>query len=102
MSIIESHWRQEESRWEDGIFFGNDEFIPLIGRPETGYKIGQRISISSLLQDEPDGLTDLDAWKGCEVQTESVFIHGGDTSCEGAGFIAVEEASTRNLLWLLH
>lgn len=102
MSIIEEHWRQEESRWDDGIFFGNDEFISLIGKPEDGFKFGERSSILPLLFIDPDGWVELDAKIGCSVETGEILIYGGDTSCEGSGFIAVEDKSTRKLLWLLH
>jgi hypothetical protein len=36
------------------------------------------------------------------VETGDFQFFGGSTSWEGAGFIAVEQRSTGNLLWLLH
>lgn len=100
MSIIESRWRERQSRSEDGIYFGTDDFIELCGTPGEGYRADVRAPVALLLQSAPDGWTDLD--ESCSAQTGDYTLFAGSTSWEGAGFVAVEQRSTGRLLWLLH
>ncbi|HEX8373108.1 MAG TPA: hypothetical protein VF585_10030 [Chthoniobacterales bacterium] len=100
MSIIESHWRQRQSRTEDGIYFGSDEVIELCGSPSEGYRADIRASVATLLHAGPNGWTDLD--EICSAEADDFQVFAGSTSWEGAGFIAVEQRSTGHLLWLLH
>ena len=60
MSIVESHWRQRQSRYEDGIYFATDDFIELCGSPNQGYRADLRAPIATLLRSTPDGWTHLD------------------------------------------
>lgn len=100
MSVIESRWRERQSRYEDGIYFGTDDFIELCGTPSDGYRADVRVPVASLLQSTPDGWTDLDDI--CSAEAGDFQFFAGSTSWEGAGFIAVEQRSTGRLLLLLH
>ena len=100
MSVIESRWLERQSRYEDGIYFGTDEFIELCGTPSEGYRADVRAPIATLLNATPDGWTHLD--DVCQAEAGDFWLFGGSTSWEGAGFVAVEEHSTGRLLWLLH
>ena len=100
MSVIESRWRERQSRYEDGIYFGTDEFIELCGTPGEGYRADVRAPVATLLQATPDGWTDLEDI--CSVEAGDFWLFAGSTSWESAGFVAVEQRSTGNLLWLLH
>jgi hypothetical protein len=100
MSVVESHWRERQSRCEDGIYFGNDEFVELCGNPKRGFRADIRASIQSLLRSAPDGWADLH--ESCSAQGGDFLVIAGSTSWEGGGFIAVEQRSSGRLLWLLH
>jgi len=100
MSLIESRWRERESRYEDGIYFYTDDFIELCGSPSEGYRADVRAPISALLRSTPDGWTQLDEF--CSAQAGDFRFFAGSTSWEGAGFVAVEQRSSGNLLWVLH
>jgi hypothetical protein len=100
MSVIESRWRERQSRYEDGIYFGTDDFIELCGTPSEGYRADVRAPVATLLQSTPDGWTELDDI--CSAEAGDFRLFAGSTSWEGAEFVAVEEHSTGRLLWLLH
>lgn len=100
MNVIESKWKERESRIEEGIFFGTDEFIALHGSPSDGYSAAPRSSIALLLQAQPDDWCVLNEVVACEAHHDDLSILGGATSWEAEGFIAVEQRS--QLLWLLH
>jgi hypothetical protein len=100
MSIIESRWRERRSRYEDGLYFGTDDFIGLCGSPGDGYRADVRAPVATLLQSTPGGWTDL--YDICSAEAGDFQLFAGSTSWEGAGFVAVEQRSTGNLLWLLH
>ena len=55
MGIIQQKWQEEQSRIEDGIFFGSDECVALVGAPEAGYTIGERQSIAAIIAADPEG-----------------------------------------------
>lgn len=100
MGIIESRWRERQSRCEDGIYFASDEFIELCGAPAGGYRADLLAPAALLLRSSPDGWTDLDVI--CSVEAGDFQVFAGATSWEGEGFIAVEQRSTGRLRWLLH
>ena len=97
MSEITKRWLSEECRIEDGIYFPDNTFIPLIGHvPQL-----PRRPIDELLRTEPD------AWSSIYPGDPLAAVHdhvvfGGETSWEGAGFLALVRESDRSLVWLLH
>ncbi|MDR3400948.1 MAG: hypothetical protein P4L99_00490 [Chthoniobacter sp.] len=100
MSVIESRWRERQSRYEDGIYFGTDDFIELCGSPREGYRADIRAPVTTILRSAPDGWTELD--ETCSARVGDFQLFAGSTSWEGAGFVAVERRSTGRLVWLLH
>jgi len=97
MSVITDRWLSEECRAEDGIYFPDDTFIPLIDNvPQF-----PRRAIAELLRLEPD------AWSGIYAADPLAavpdhLVFGGETSREEAGFLALVQESDRSLVWLLH
>lgn len=96
MSTIMKRWLSEQCRIEDGIFFSDDTYIPLVGNvPQP-----PRRSISPLLANSPDDWSSIHVEQLAALPGYKVF--GGDTSWEGAGFIALVRESDGSLIWLLH
>lgn len=102
MGIIEAKWNEEQCRAEYGVFFANDECILLEGSPGGGYTASARISASSLIETEPDGWADLTALLSCHTEKNGLAVLGGETSWEGDGFLALVEAESNNLIWVMH
>jgi hypothetical protein len=100
MGLVQSKWEADECRHEDGIFYPDDTFIRLTGRPCQGYQASTRQPIQTLIQANPEGWTDIDP--GCSFEYQALLVVGGGTSWEGDGFLAVMDAPTRQLIWLLH
>jgi hypothetical protein len=100
MSVIEAHWRERRSRYEDGIYFAGDDFVELRGTPGDGYRAEEPAPVAVLLQSEPDGWTHLAEL--CSVRAGDFTVFAGSTSWEGAGFVALERRSSGRLVWLLH
>lgn len=100
MGIIQQKWQEEQSRIEDGIFFGCDEYVTLTGSPEAGYTIGQRQLIAVVIAPVPDGWCNLVETITTRDESRGLSIHAGETSWEAEGFIAVATLSTGRLLWL--
>lgn len=100
MSAVESRWRKRQARCEDGIYFPSDEFIELCGAPGSGYRADLGGPVSTLLHSAPDGWTHL--CELCSTEAGDIAVFAGSTSSEGAGFVAAEQRSSGELLWLLH
>jgi hypothetical protein len=97
MSEIAKRWITEECHTEDGIYFGDDTFIPL---QENTPQLPRR-TITELLSCEPDNWSAI--MIGAPLTSSSNYlVYGGETSWEGAGFLALVRASDRSLIWLLH
>jgi hypothetical protein len=96
MSEITNHWLSDECRTEDGIYFSDDTFVPLMARlPEL-----PRRSVAELLKLEPD------SWSSVYIgeplaKCSGYVVLGGETSCEGAGFLALVREADESLVWLL-
>lgn len=102
MELVQTKWESQECRSEDGIFFPDDTVILLAGSPSEGYHTSVRQPLHNLTVENPDGWTDTDIDPGCSVNHQSLLIVGGGGSYEGDGFLAVVDASSRRLKWLLH
>lgn len=97
MSEITKRWLSDECRLEDGIYFPDDTFIPLGGHvPQL-----PRRPIDELLRTEPDAWESIYRGDPLAALPDHV-VFGGETSWEGAGFLALVRASDRSLVWLLH
>ncbi len=102
MSVIEDKWKEEQCRDEYGIFFSNDECILLEGEVTTGFVGSARISVASLIENKEDYWTHLYAVPSCHTEKNGFVVVGGETSWEGDGFIALIEAVSNNLIWVIH
>ncbi len=102
MSVTQANWKEELCRIENGIFFATDQAILLEGRPQTGYRAAAQVPLASLIERDPEGWTDVVANPGCQVEASGLIVSAGATSWEGEGFIAVHQAVTGDLVWLLH
>lgn len=98
MGEITDRWKSEECRIEDGIYFEDDTYIALLGHATVQ---GARRSIGGLLHCEPDNWSAICVSDPLAVSPD-YLVFGGETSWEGAGFLAVVRASDRSLIWLLH
>jgi hypothetical protein len=102
MGIIQHKWLCGQSRIEDGIFFGSDEFVLLEGAPDTGYSVGKRRPVADIVTSAPGDWCDLAETVAFRHKSGGLSIHAGETSWEGEGFVAVASLSGGRLVWLLH
>jgi hypothetical protein len=96
MSEITNHWRSDECRIEDGIYFSDDTYIPL----ESNVPQPPRRPISRLIERDPDNWTIIE--RNPLTTFSGYAIFGGDATWEGAGFLALAQESNGFLVWLLH
>ena len=96
MGTIQQKWQDEQIPAEDGIFFSSDEFIPLDGAADTGYTVGRRQPLVTLVPSWAK------VYETVRVSDESrdLRVHVGETPWEGSGFVAAIVASTGQLRWL--
>ena len=96
MGTIQQKWQDEQVPAVDGIFFGSDEFIPLDGAADSGYTVGVRQPVATIV------LRWAMVVEAVRVSDEGrdLRVHGGETPWEGSGFIAAVMASTGHLRWL--
>jgi hypothetical protein len=102
MSVTQAKWNNEQCRVENGIFFSDDSVILLSGTPRDGYAASDRIELSSLLEADPEGWTDIEVHAACRVEVGGVIVTAGEGAWEGEGFVAALRASDGALLWVLH
>jgi hypothetical protein len=93
-SIVADRWARQECRVEYGVYFPDDTYVPFDGLQPAG----DRRAIAPLVAACPDGWTSL---APVVLAEDGVRILGGETSWEGAGFLAVCEPDGP-LKWLLH
>lgn len=102
MSVTQIRWSREQCRVENGIFFADDTVILLRGHPRRGYVASHQTELLRLLEDSPDGWTDIDENPACRVEAGGVIVTAGATSWEGEGFVAAWRDPDGGLLWVLH
>ena len=102
MSVTQTKWNDGQCRLEDGIFFSDDSAILLSGSPTDGYTASGRTGLSPLLEEQPEGWTDIDEAAACRVEAGGVIVTAGGGAWEGEGFVAALRASDGALLWVLH
>ncbi len=102
MGMIQDQWNSEMSRVEEGIFFGNDEYIALQGLPGEGYTVDERRSVAEIIASKPEAWCDLCVMNEACDESSDWCVYAGETSWEAEGFVAVVDHSTGQLLWLLH
>jgi hypothetical protein len=100
MGLIQSKWNEEECREEDGVFFPNDEYIPITRKADGEFHAGVRQSVQSIVDEEPDSWADV--YAACEHSNDEYTVIGGGGSWEGEGFVALVQKSNRELSWILH
>jgi hypothetical protein len=100
VSLLAEKYRDELGPIDDGLYFGNDELIPLFGHPGEGYARGDRQVLTAWLEDPQEDWDDLSERVRCE--SEEWTLVGGETSWEGAGFLALEDRRSGELRWLFH
>ena len=102
MSVINAKWKEEQCRVEYGIFFTNDECILLGGNPEDGYIASTRILVSTLIENDANGWAHLNPNLSCYIKKNGLIVLAGGTSWEGDGFVALLEAKSNELVWIMH
>jgi hypothetical protein len=100
MALVQSRFKSEECRVEYGIYYSNDEIIPVTGTPQEGYVFSARSSVHVLVSKTPSDWIPID--EQCRVQDGGLLITVGGTSWEGDGFVAVQSLVTGVLVWILH
>lgn len=97
MGVISERWASLECRIEDGIFFADDTFVPLVeNEPEL-----PRIPVDQLLTEKPDWWWEVNLGEPL-AQGQGHVLFGGGTSWEGAGFLALVRMEGNSLEWVLH
>jgi len=99
MGLIQDKWNEGQCRNEDGIFFANDEYIPLFWTA-SGVEVGERQTIQNIVHEHSDGLCNF--YANCECSNEAYLALGGGGSWEGEGFVALIEKMNHKLMWILH
>ena len=99
MGLLQEKWDEEQCRFEQGIFFANDEYVGLTRNPDGSFQAGARSSLQSLIDKEPEGWAGLDA--ACECSNDDYIVVGGGGSYEGEGFVALWDQAQRDLKWLI-
>ena len=102
MSVTQDRWNEEQCRIENGIFFAADDVALLEGNPNGGYRVSVRVPLSTLIDRDPDGWTAIAMNPACQVETNGLLVSAGATAWEGEGCIAVQEAASGGLVWLIH
>lgn len=102
MSVTEAKRNNEECRVEDGIYFPDDYVILLSGSPRDGYAASGRLKLSSLLEADPEGWTEIVEHVACRVEVSGVIVAAGEGAWEAEGFVAALRVSDGALLWVLH
>jgi hypothetical protein len=100
MSLVQSRFDSEECFGEYGIYFSNDEFMPVTGSPHEGYTFSSRVSVAPFVSKHPDAWVPID--EQCRVEHGDLSVMAGGTSWEGDGFIAVRSTKNGALIWMLH
>jgi hypothetical protein len=101
IGIIVSQWAKGLCRVENGIFYDNDTYV-LVSITNAGSSVGERCSIDGLQQESPKAWSSFYANPNCEVTIDHLCFLGGGGPWEGEGFLAVMDAHTQILRWVLH
>lgn len=102
MSVTQDRWYEEQCRIENGIFFATDDVAFFEGHPKGGYRVSSRVPLSSLIARDPDGWTAIELNPSCQAEANGLLVSAGATAWEGEGWIAVQEAASGYLVWLIH
>ena len=98
MSVIEQKFRAWQCYDENGVYFPDDTFITL---NENNLPLLPARNIAEILGVDPDGWTNLDQ-TGQLTTDAGLLLSWGETSWEGAGYLALLNAEDGSLRWLLH
>ena len=93
--MIEGRWRSSQCRTEDGIYFGDDTYLPVDGLSPSS----DRRPTLDLISSNPVGRIELDPIQLCIDGDRVVF--GGETNWEGEGYLALANSVTGELVWLM-
>ena len=99
MSLVLDKWKVGQCRIENGIFFPNDEYIPLSNKVDDAISIGTRTPIQTLIDENPNYWANCDI--ACEYFTEEHIAIGGGGSWEGEGFVALIDNASQDIQWIL-
>jgi hypothetical protein len=102
MGIVTARWKDKQCRWENGLFLATDEFIPLVGTPETGYQAGAAEPFAEVLSRGAGDWAEVDVWCSCRDETRGLLVEAGGGPVEAEGFVALSDATTGELRWVLH
>gem|GEM_PF-2135951 len=98
----ERMWRRKRVRMEDGVFFGDDTWVPLVPDSSEGFSAGERTGTEAIMEAEPDGWAELDSTPGLMAKTGDLVIDAGGGSGEGEGFVTAADREGGRFLWILH
>ncbi len=87
-------------RYEDAVYYANGRVALLGGNRESGYRVVDRTTVGELLAAEPDGWTHI--YFMHEYAAGGFLAVAGETSWGGAGFIALKQVASAELLWVIH
>lgn len=99
MNLLANKWRAGLGPIDEGLYFASDDLVPLFGHPGQGYTRGDRQQLAAWLENPQGDWAPLD--EKARYETEDWTIVGGGTSWEGAGFLALQDRRSEELLWLL-
>jgi hypothetical protein len=100
LGVTQVKWELELCGYEDAVYFGDDTLEPLAEAPGGSLSPGPRRPLDI-------GVEESDWWspiyETCRNEREGhVVVAGGSYGSEGQGFVALLEASSHALLWIIH
>lgn len=96
MGVAAAKWATHECWSAEGLLLPTDEFIPLHGSPEVGYRAGPPESLAcgagEWVEVDPH----------CRCEAHGLLVEAGGGPVEAEGFVAVTDAVSGGLVWVLH
>jgi hypothetical protein len=96
MGVAAAKWATHECWSAEGLLLRNDEFIPLHGSPEVGYRAGP----PEPLDRRAGEWVEVDS--RCRSEDRGLLIEAGGGPVEAEGFVAVTDVVSGGLVWVLH
>lgn len=96
MSVAIAKWATHECWSAEGVILPTDEFIPLHGSCETGYRAGPPEPLARAA----GGWVEVDTQ--CQFESHALIVEAGAGPVEAEGFVAVTDAVSGRLVWILH
>jgi len=92
-------WKKGKLRVEVGIIYQDGSYIPILGRPSTGYHLGEKMPVELLIQNKPN------FWFYYSIISRQIIdrfiLITGNGGLEGEGFVAFLDQNEVPI-WIIH